>query len=272
MKASIRHIIILCVSLLCSTKVVHAVSGTSLPIHMEKYIRNVYEDINFDKNNELSYDVFRKGLIGYINLRREGKLSDDKNVFTICDFSIASTQKRMWILDLKQKKVLLNTYVAHGQGTGDNYANKFSNLPESHQSSIGFYITADTYVGKHGNSMRLVGMDEGFNCAALDRAIVVHGAEYVSDDFIRTHNRLGRSWGCPAVSVEVSNAVINYTKGGTAFFIYYPSEKYLTTSYWLNKPVEFQSPAGTVTNEDETQNNFDQVEKVLKSDFNSLTD
>ncbi len=139
----------------------------------------------------------------------------------------------MWIIDLDSRKVLLNTHVAHGQGTGEEYAKNFSNNEGSHQSSMGFYVTGDTYVGKHGNSLHLHGMDEGYNSAAYERAIVVHGAGYVSSDFIAGTGRLGRSWGCPAVSNELADEVIETIKDGTCMFIYYPEQRYIQSSKWL---------------------------------------
>lgn len=211
---------------------------SKLSKNIETYIKASYDKFQGQKVKSLSYPVYRKALIGYINLKNDGKLPSTRNVLTICDLSMSSNKKRMWILDLDKHKVLLNTYVAHGQGSGNEYANQFSNLPNSHQSSMGFYVTASTYVGKHGNSLRLIGMDKGFNCAAMDRAIVLHGADYVSEDFIKNNKRLGRSWGCPAVSVEVSDKVIGYIKGGTCLFVFYPEEKYLAQSYWLNKSIE----------------------------------
>lgn len=195
----------------------------------------VYRKIDFAGADSLSYDVFAKAYAGYNNLKAEGKLSADKHILTVCDYSLSSTKNRMWVIDLAANKVLLNTYVAHGQGTGEEFARAFSNNDGSHQSSMGFYVTGDTYNGSHGNSLYLHGMDKGYNDAAYARSIVMHGAAYVSKDFIAGQGRLGRSWGCPAVSAELCDKVIDYTKGGTCLFIYYPEEQYLAESYWLNK-------------------------------------
>ncbi len=208
-------------------------------IRVETYISGLYKQIDFGKSNRLSYEVFDKAYHGYINLRNAGKLKTDKEIITICDFNLPSTENRMWIIDLKQKKVLFNTYVAHGQGSGDDYAHAFSNKFNSHQSSLGFYVTSETYEGEHGTSLRLQGMDEGFNDAAFDRGIVVHGAEYVCEKFINTRDRLGRSWGCPAVPSKLSLPIINTIKDGTCLFIYYPESKYLKDAYWLNKKVAY---------------------------------
>jgi len=202
------------------------------------FIKKTYEAIDFGKGEKISFEAFEKGLLGFLNLRNSGKLNTEKNILTIADFSLSSTKPRLWVIDLKDKKVLLNDYVAHGQGSGLEYATAFSNTNNSHQSSLGFYVTAGTYVGKHGNSLRLNGMDAGFNSAALERAVVVHGADYVSKDFIAGQKRLGRSWGCPAVSNQVIGKVINWIKDGTCLFIYAPQKAYLASSQWLNKKLD----------------------------------
>ena len=204
---------------------------------VESYISGVYRQIDFGKYNHLQYDAFDKAYHGYLNLKNAGKLNADKAIISVCDFSLPSTEKRLWIIDLRNKKVLYNTYVAHGQGSGADYARYFSNKANSHESALGFYVTEDTYQGKHGTSLRLEGMDKGFNDAAYDRGIVVHGADYVSDQFIKSTNRLGRSWGCPAVPSKLSLPIINTIKDRTCLFIYYPETKYLETGYWLNKQV-----------------------------------
>ena len=202
---------------------------------VNRFITAIYEQIDFNKSNRLSYEVFNKAYRGYLNLRNAGKLANEKEILSICDFSKPSTENRLWIIDLARKKVLFNTYVAHGQGSGELYAASFSNKMNSHQSSLGFYVTNDTYEGDHGTSLHLSGMDEGFNDAAYDREIVVHGAAYVCDKFICKNEFLGRSWGCPAVPEALSLPIINTIKDGTCLFIYSPNSKYLETAYWVNK-------------------------------------
>jgi len=204
---------------------------------IENYISSLYHQIDFSHVKPLSYDVFEKAYRGYLNLRNSGKLSADKEIISVCDFTLSSTENRLWIIDLAQKKVIFNTYVAHGQGSGEEYAVNFSNSNNSHKSSLGFYVTGDTYEGEHGTSLHLSGMDQGFNDAAYDRDIVVHGAEYVCNKFVNDNQRLGRSWGCPAVPSKLSLPIINTIKDGTCLFIYYPESKYLKTSYWLNRKV-----------------------------------
>ena len=201
------------------------------------FIARLYDQIDFGNYKHLSYEVFNKAYRGFINLRIAGKLNMQHDIISVCDFSLSSTQKRLWIIDLDKKKVLFNTYVAHGQGSGEEYATAFSNNNESHQSSLGFFVTGETYNGKHGISLHLSGMDEGFNDAAHDRDIVVHGAGYVSENFIKAKNYLGRSWGCPAIPAKLTLPIINTIKGGTCLFIYYPHKQYHESSYWLNRKI-----------------------------------
>ena len=214
-----------------------ATENVSAVMNVDRYVKSVYDAVDFG-SNPVSFEVFEKAYHGYLNLRNAGKLNADKDILTICDFSRSSTEYRMWVIDVRNHKVLVNDYVAHGQGSGDEFATAFSNRPNSHQSSMGFYVTGDTYIGSHGESLRLHGMDQGYNDNAYDRAIVVHGARYVSDDFVAGQRRLGRSWGCPAVASNIAGKVISDIKEGTCLFIYSPDKKYLETAYWLNKKVD----------------------------------
>ena len=182
------------------------------------YISDVYQTIGLHQAG-LAFPVFEKAITGFINLKKDNKLNEEKEILTVIDFSKSSTEKRMWIIDLKNKSVLLNTYVAHGRGSGDDMANSFSNMAESHQSSLGFYVTNETYFGKHGLSLKLDGLDKGINNQARNRAIVVHGASYVSESFINSHGRLGRSHGCPAVPEELNKTIIELIKNKTCMFI-----------------------------------------------------
>ena len=152
---------------------------------------------------------------------------------TLIDYSKRSADRRLWVLDLQSGRVLHHELVAHGQGTGGDLASAFSNEPDSHQSSLGLFVTADTYVGRNGYSLRLDGLDRGFNDRARERAIVMHGAPYVSDDFVRAQGRLGRSWGCPALGDEVARTVIDRIKGGNLVFAYYPDQAWLNGSRLL---------------------------------------
>ncbi len=190
----------------------------------ENYIQKVYATANLQSSG-LDYNLFKKAFTGYLNLKSSNLISA-KELLTVVDFNKSSTQKRLWIIDLAAQKLLFNTLVAHGQGSGDDMAQKFSNLANSHQSSLGFYVTSDIYYGKHGRSMKLDGMDKGFNSNAKDRAVVVHGAEYVSESFIQQRGRLGRSHGCPALPVELSDKIIDNIKGQTTLFIAGPNTAY----------------------------------------------
>ena len=212
--------------------------ATNDEVMVDKYISNIYGQIDFSHVNQLSYEVFAKAYHGYLNLRNAGKLNNDKEILSICDFNLSSAEKRLWIIDLAARKVIFNTLVAHGQGSGEDMAEHFSNDFNSHQSSLGFYVTGDTYNGEHGLSLRLSGMDQGFNDAALDRGIVVHGANYVCEKFIAGNVRLGRSWGCPAVPDQLKIPVIRAIQDGTCLFIYHTDTRYQKTAYWVNKKVE----------------------------------
>lgn len=200
----------------------------------EQRFNELYEAIDYGINARPSYDVFRKGMVGYLNLLSQNKLSD-KGILTLIDFSLPSVQKRMWILDLKNRKVLFHDLVAHGKNSGGNMATDFSNISESLQSSLGFYVTANTYFGKHGLSLRLAGQELGINDKAMARAIVMHGADYVNTSIIKSMGRLGRSFGCPAVSREIAKDVITTVADRTCMFIYHPSQDYLSKSVLLQE-------------------------------------
>ena len=205
------------------------------------HVRKIYDAAHLDHSG-LNPDVFEKALTGFYNLRTSGKLAADKSILTIADFDQNSTKKRLWIIDLKKDSLLLNTWVAHGQRSGDDLATRFSDRNNSNESSLGFYVTAEVYTGQHGRSLRLDGMDEGYNANARKRSIVVHGAPYVSQRSIDELGRLGRSLGCPAVPAELSNQVINTIEGKTVLFIHGSNQsyfsKYLDTHLAANSVVK----------------------------------
>ncbi|TXF76126.1 murein L,D-transpeptidase catalytic domain family protein [Chryseobacterium sp.] len=196
-------------------------------------VAEIYNSIDFSSGNILNAEVFEKAFVGFSNLKKAAKLDESANLLTVVDFSLSSTQKRLWVIDLNTKKVLYNSLVAHGKNTGDEFAKNFSNTESSLQSSMGFYITESTYTGENGYSLKLIGMDPGFNDNAYKRAVVMHGADYVSEDFIKSQHRIGRSWGCPAVPRELAQPIINTIKGKNCLFIYFPDQDYLTSSQWL---------------------------------------
>ncbi|HKG05797.1 MAG TPA: murein L,D-transpeptidase catalytic domain family protein [Pedobacter sp.] len=196
------------------------------------YLKRLYDSAHLAQSG-LNMSVFEKAVTGFYNLKNSGKINSDKSVLTIADMDLNSTQKRLWIVDLNKGQLLLNTWVAHGQRSGADKAVKFSNTNDSFQSSIGFYVTGETYNGQHGRSLRLDGMDDGFNSNARKRAIVVHGANYVSQGTINALGRLGRSQGCPAVAPELANEVINTIAGKTVLFINSSTPDY--TSKYLDE-------------------------------------
>jgi hypothetical protein len=192
----------------------------------------LYEDLQLAREG-LNEKVLRYALIGYHRLLKRNEIQNP-DILTICDFGQASSQKRMYVIDLNSKKLLSRNYVAHGVCSGKEFANSFSNTPESHKSSLGFYVTRSTYIGENGLSLRLDGFDRGYNTLASERNIVIHGASYVSDRILEKYGVMGTTYGCPAIPEELTRDLIPVLTGGSCFFIYYPSQRYLTHSSVLN--------------------------------------
>lgn len=192
----------------------------------------IYDSLKLDMAG-LSRDAFAYGLKGLDRLILEGR-AEKQHILSIIDFSQPSCQKRLYVIDLDSYSLLFHTWVAHGRNSGGEKANAFSNKPSSHKSSLGFYLTGDTYRGKHGYSLRLEGLEKGINDNALRRAIVVHGADYVNESMASRLGYIGRSQGCPAISKALYRPIIDNIKEGSCLFIYYPSEKYLESSPLLN--------------------------------------
>ena len=201
-----------------SDKKTNTAASSSSRNLFENYVDELYQAANLSASG-LDETVFKKAVTGFINLKANEKISPFSSILTVIDFNKPSHEKRMWIVDLVNETLLLNTWVAHGQGSGVDTASTFSNTDNSHQSSLGFYLTDDVYFGKHGRSLHLDGLDEGFNSAARAREIVVHAADYVGEGSIAQMGRIGRSWGCPAVSPNVAGTVIDDIKGKTVIFI-----------------------------------------------------
>ena len=204
--------------------VVETINSTTLSFAekqaaFEDHMLDVYNDTDL-KRKGLNYDVFRNAMVGFHNFKQRGLVSPSKSVLTVIDFTKSSREKRLWTIDLKSKKVLFHTLVAHGRNTGEDRAVKFSNQPNSYMSSLGFYLTDATYFGKHGLSLRLSGKDAAYNSKAMERAIVMHGAEYATEAFIKQNGRLGRSLGCPAVPQELSKEIITAIKDKTVMYIH----------------------------------------------------
>ena len=178
----------------------------------------------------IDYTVFERAIAGY---NRMG--SFDKNILTVIDFTKPSTEKRLFVIDLKLKKVLFISYVAHGRNSGEKYATSFSNREGSFKSSLGFYNTENTYYGKNGYSLVLDGLERGINDKAKERAIVMHGATYADPSTIRSCGRLGRSLGCPALPLAVSKKIIDTIKGGTLLYIHGDDKTYASRSTFIKQ-------------------------------------
>lgn len=191
-----------------------------------------YENMHLDDMG-LSKAAYDYGMKGFNYLLQTGQLSKE-NVISIVDFSKPSSQKRLFVIDLNNHKVLFNTYVAHGVNSGREYANQFSNTPESNKSSLGFYETKNTYLGGNGYSLKLIGLEKGINDNAERRDIVIHGAEYVDESLIRSQGYIGRSWGCPALPEKLHKPIIDKIKNGSCLFIYSPNSSYLKKSKIIN--------------------------------------
>lgn len=207
------------------TKPVHVPAGT------ETWVTDEIESISSQARN-MDIEVLKLGLVAYLNAKNQGLAQ--KDLLTIIDYSKPSIQRRLWVIDLKNDKVLFNTWVSHGKNSGKVNATSFSNKPGSLKSSIGVFRTmSDPYIGSNGYSLRLVGLENGFNDKALQRYIVFHGAWYAHPDVIRKHGYLGRSWGCPAVSVDTVRPLINTIKDNSLVVVYYPDRKWINNSTFL---------------------------------------
>lgn len=203
---------------------------TTVSYYEEKI--NVFDSLDLDSKG-LDFEAFDAALKGLEKLVMAGEIVKP-GIMTIADFSKPSTEKRLYVIDLENYQVLFNTYVSHGRNSGKVLAEKFSNRLSSYQSSLGFFRTAETYRGVHGYSLKLDGLEKGINDNARNRAIVVHGADYVNPKLIRKQGYIGRSQGCPAVSTREARQIIDNIKDGSLFFIYNPSEEYMAQSSILN--------------------------------------
>ena len=180
--------------------------------------------------------VFRLALNAAAEAIQRGDVAAPTTL-TVIDFSKSSTEKRMWVYDLKNRSLLFEEWVSHGRGSGLTFAKQFSNTPESNQSSLGLFLTAEPYVGKNGYSLRLDGLEAGVNDRARDRAIVIHGAPYVDPAAAKAQGYLGRSLGCPALRPAVTRQLIDTIKGGNLVFAYYPDQEWLRSSEYLQPPL-----------------------------------
>ncbi|MBF6609209.1 MAG: murein L,D-transpeptidase catalytic domain family protein [Flavobacterium sp.] len=201
-------------------------------LSFEAKANNTYNTLNLGKFEKPELRSFTKALEGYYQLKEKGLVKND--ILTIVDFSLSANKKRMWVIDMTTNTVLMHSLVAHGRNTGDVFAKNFSNASESYKSSLGFYLTGETYTGKHGMSLKLDGLEKGVNDNARNRAVVIHGADYVSDSFIKNNSRLGRSLGCPAVPRELTKQLISTIKDKSCLYIYHPSRDGITPANFVS--------------------------------------
>ncbi len=208
----------------------------SIPLSPEKLSEleaiSLYDSMRL-KRFGLTKKAFLFAWKGYKQLLQERKLNND-DVLSICDFSQSSRRKRFYLIDIANKKLLMNTYVAHGRNSGGEYARSFSNKPESHKSSLGFYVTRNSYYGDHGLALKIDGLENGINDKADARNIVIHGSDYVGANYLRGRSYNGRSFGCPAIPKKDTQKLIHTIKGGSCLFIYHPTTHYLAKSTILN--------------------------------------
>jgi hypothetical protein len=227
--------------LLLSAPVTHGLSQTALaPVPVQPIIEAPAADVvpsMVDVAAATAAGVSSEVLnlaLGAIQCATSSGDIDAPPTLTLIDYSKPSVEPRLWVFDLTNGKLLFSELVAHGRNTGENFATAFSDTLNSRQSSIGLFVTADTYVGSNGYSLRMDGLEPGFNGHARERAIVMHGAPYVSEEIAARQGRLGRSWGCPALREAVARNVIDTVRGGGVVFSYYPDEEWLSSSKFLN--------------------------------------
>ncbi|PXY41059.1 hypothetical protein DMB65_08860 [Flavobacterium cheongpyeongense] len=204
------------------------VTGNSIAkvekLAIDAKIENIYNTLNTNNFVLPEFRTFTEALKGFYLLKEKGVVQ--KDILTLIDFGLSSSIKRLWVIDLNTNSILFQSLVAHGKNTGEEFASAFSNINSSYKSSLGFYATGEIYKGKHGISLRLDGLEKGVNDQARKRGVVMHGADYVSESFIREHKRLGRSQGCPAIPVELTAEIIQTIKGKSCLYIYHPSRSF----------------------------------------------
>jgi hypothetical protein len=186
----------------------------------EEYCKSIYCDAGLE--GKLDYEIYRRAFKGITELE-----APKKDILTIIDYSKPACDERFYVIDLVNHKLLYKTLVAHGKNSGELYCTRFSNRPNSLQSSPGFFLTGESYAGRHGYSMRLDGMEPGINDKARARAIVIHGAEYVAQHYVNDFGYIGRSFGCPALPVGVNKKIIDLIKGGSCLYIHSNDKNYV---------------------------------------------
>jgi hypothetical protein len=235
-----RYLLLVCLSLTTPTLFSSAgivdkhkmVSGNASPKN-SSVLLELYNSLSLDSLG-LSKAAFEAAIVGYQHLQKTGTILH-AGILSIVDFSLPSFKKRLFVLDLENGKLLFNTLVAHGRNSGQMIATRFSNRSRSLESSLGFYLTGETYVGQCGYSLRLLGIEPGINSNAYKRGIVVHGADYVNEETSIINGRMGRSEGCPAIPRDIHRVVIETIKEGSCFFIYGRNKRYMTNSKLLKE-------------------------------------
>jgi hypothetical protein len=201
---------------------------SNISLTLDEEIIQLY-DVFVENNPSVpNLKSFKNGMIGYYKLADKNLI--DKQILTIIDFSLSSKKERMWVMDVSKNKILYHTVVAHGKNTGNEFATKFSNTKNSKQSSLGFFITGETYFGKNGLSLFIDGMEKQFNSNARERYVVIHGAKYANPSAIKNLGRLGRSYGCPALPTAISQEIINLIKNKSVLYIYSNDKTYANNS------------------------------------------
>ncbi len=205
------------------------------PVPLEEHIHTLYRECRLE-DFRLEFKVFEAALIGHYNIVQKG-INKKPQLLSILDLSKPSNQRRFYVIDLKKKRMRYYTFASHGKNSGSLRAENFSNTPNSNKSSLGFFLTAETYMGKNGRSLRIDGLEPGINDKARERAIVIHPAPYTSTEHIRKYGMVGNSEGCPAIGENVSDEIIDLICEGSTFFIYAPDPGYLHTSLLLNRQL-----------------------------------
>ena len=191
--------------------------------HTKAKADTVYNALEVENISLPQSESFKTAISGFYELKSKGLVT--KNILTIIDFSLSSTVKRLWVIDLNTNSVLFHSLVSHGINSGLEFANSFSNSHSSNKSSLGFFATAETYNGKHGLSLKLDGLEKGINDKARSRGLVFHGAYYANASILFTQNYLGRSQGCPALPQFLNPKIINVIKGKSCIYIHHSSRK-----------------------------------------------
>lgn len=205
--------------------------NTSNELTLEEEIVELYDQFSEKNTTMPNLASFKNGMLGYYKLEEQGKVK--KDILTIIDFTLSSKKNRLWVLDMENQKVLMNTVVSHGKNTGGEFATKFSNTVNSLQSSLGFYVTGETYFGKNGLSLFIDGMEKEFNSRARERYVVIHGADYANPEVAKRTGRLGRSYGCPAVPTALTQKFIDIIKDQSVVYIHSNDPTYIKKSQMI---------------------------------------